>query len=80
MHCNGLGKFIHYRRKSLSPEVSLNSFAFDNDIDSAILSRIERELQDVKFSVLRKIAKGFGQKVSEFISDFENSQFYIDSL
>lgn len=76
MQHKGLGKFIRNKRESLSPKISLNTFAFDNGIDSGMLSRIETEKQDIKYCILEKIAKGFNQKVSEFIAEFENSSFF----
>ena len=51
---------------------SLNEFALEIDVDSAILSRIENLKQDIKLTVLRKIANGFGKKPSEFLSEFES--------
>lgn len=71
MQYQDLGKFIRYKRKQTG--VSLNKFAIDNDIDSAILSRIETQKQDIKLNILNKIAKGFNMLVSEFISEYENS-------
>ena len=41
MQYSNLGKFIRSKREALNPKVSLNKFAFDNDIDPAILSRIK---------------------------------------
>ena len=67
-----LGLYIKKQRKNLGK--SLNEFALEIDVDSAILSRIENLKQDIKLNVLRKIAKGFGQKPSEFLSNFENSK------
>ena len=65
------GKFIRAKRMSLQPSISLNKFAFDNDIDSAILSRIETMQQDIKLNILVKIAKGFGQTISEMFEEYE---------
>lgn len=64
-----LGLYIRNRRKSLNK--SLNEFAVEIDVDSAILSRIENLKQDIKLTILRKIAGGFGQKTSEFLLEFE---------
>lgn len=64
-----LGLYIRNRRKSINK--SLNEFAVETDIDSAILSRIENLKQDIKLTILRKIAGGFGKKPSEFLSEFE---------
>lgn len=65
-----LGLCIKNQRKKL--DKSLNEFALEIDVDSAILSRIENLKQDIKLTVLRKIAKGFGKKSSEFLSEFES--------
>lgn len=67
-----LGLYIKNQRKKLGK--SLNEFALEIDVNSAILSRIENLKQDIKLTVLRKIAKGFGKKPSEFLSEFENSK------
>ncbi len=64
-----LGLYIRNQRKAIGK--SLNEFAIEIDVDSAILSRIENLKQDTKLNVLCKIAKGFGKKPSEFLSDFE---------
>jgi len=70
MQYNEIGKYMRIKRKSTGK--SLNEFAVDNDIDSAILSRIENSKQDVKLKILYKIAKGFGQTPSKFLADFES--------
>ena len=64
-----LGLYIKNQRIAMGK--SLNEFAIENDVDSAILSRIENLKQDIKLTVLRKIAKGFAKSPSEFLSDFE---------
>ena len=64
-----IGLYIRNQRKLIGK--SLNEFAIEIDVDSAILSRIENQKQDIKLNVLHKIAKGFGKKTSEFLSDFE---------
>lgn len=69
MQYTNLGKFIKSKRL-LSGE-SLNRFAFRNDIEPAILSRIENEKQDIKFATLAKIAEGFGLHISDLIKEFE---------
>ena len=55
--------------------MSLNNFAISNDIEPAVLSRVERGMQDVKFGVLVKIAQGFKMLVSEFVIEYEKSNF-----
>lgn len=69
MQYDQLGKFI--RNKRLSTGATLNKFAIENDIEPAILSRIENLKQDIKMSVLVKIAKGFKTTPSKFLSEFE---------
>ena len=64
-----IGLYIRNQRKLI--DKSLNEFAIEIDVDSAILSRIENLKQDIKLTVLRKIAKGFAKSPSEFLSDFE---------
>ena len=68
---NNLGKFINQERRALFPNVSLNNFALDIGIEPATLSRIENLKQDVKFTTLNKIAKGFNLQTSEFIAKYE---------
>ena len=63
------GMYIKNKRKALG--VSLNQFAFDCDIDPAILSRIENLKQNIKLNVLEKIAKGFNYTPSELLIEFE---------
>lgn len=69
MQYNKLGKFI--KNKRLQTGTTLNKFAIENDIEPAILSRIENLKQDIKIGVLVKIAKGFNMMPSEFLSEFE---------
>lgn len=69
MQYNELGLYIKQKRKKKG--ISLNKFAINNDIDSAILSRIENLKQDIKLNVLKKIANGFSQTPAEFLSEFE---------
>lgn len=72
MQYSNLGKYIKRRRVELN--ISLNKFAVESDIDSAILSRIENLKQDIKLNVLYKIAKGFGQTPAEFLADYEKEK------
>ncbi|MBP3923942.1 helix-turn-helix transcriptional regulator [bacterium] len=64
-----LGKYIHERRKELG--LTLNKFAMLNDVEPAVLSRIENNHQGVKIKTLENIVKGFNQTIAEFLSDFE---------
>jgi len=69
MQYSKLGIYIKQRRFELG--VSLNQFAIECEIDSAILSRIENSKQDIKMKVLKKIAHGFGDTPAEFLTKFE---------
>ncbi len=71
MQYDNIGNFIKTKRTLLGK--TLNKFAIDNDIEPAILSRIENNKQDIKLKVLIKISKGFNQSLSEFISEFEKT-------
>ena len=70
MQYEKLGLFI--KQKRLAKGFSLNKFAIANDIDSAILSRIENLQQNIKVNILEKIANGFNQTPAQFLSEFEN--------
>lgn len=47
--------------------ISLNIFAYENDMTTATVSRIENGLVDTKFSTLVKYAKGLGMPLEEII-------------
>lgn len=51
---------------------TLNGFALDADIDSAILSRIENKKQGVKFEVLEKFVAALNMTLTEFFNEYEN--------
>ena len=70
MQYDELGKFI--KSKRLLTGTTLNKFAIENDIEPAILSRIENLKQDIKIGVLVKIARGFNITPAEFLQEFEN--------
>ena len=55
-------------------QLTLNKFAIENDIEPAILSRIENLKQDIKMGVLIKIANGFNLTPAKLLSEFENSK------
>ena len=65
-----LGKYIKYLR--IQQNISLNKFALNCDVDSAILSRIENLQQNIKVNVLVKIANGFGMTPAQLLINFEN--------
>lgn len=71
MQYTNFGKFIRTKRIALG--ITLNNFAINNDIEPAVLSRIETGKQDIKLGVLRKIANGFEVLVSELIGEYEES-------
>lgn len=78
MQYTEIGKFI--KNKRLSINKTLNSFALDNDIEPAILSRVENMKQDIKLGVIIKIAKGFNTTPAEFLTEFEKSSSEIPSF
>ena len=71
MQYSKLGLYI--KKKRLELGYTLNKFAVECEIDSAILSRIENLKQDIKMNVLLKIAGGFKMTPAEFLSKFEKS-------
>lgn len=72
MQYNELGQYI--KEKRLITGITLNKFAIDNDIEPAILSRIENLKQDIKMGILVKIAKGFNVTPARFLLEFENKK------
>lgn len=72
MQYNEFGKFIKNKRKLAG--ITLNKFAIENDIEPAILSRIENLKQDIKMGVLIKIAKGFNLTPAEMLAEFEKAE------
>ena len=73
MQYKNLGTYIKQKRSEL--DISLNQFAFSNDIDPAILSRIENSKQGIKINILEKIAHGFDKTPAEFLTEFEKTNF-----
>ena len=69
MQYSDLGKYIKQKREKIG--ITLNKFGFANDIDPAILCRIENQKQNIKLNILEKIANGFNQTPAEFLADFE---------
>lgn len=45
---------IYIKQKRSESNISLNQFAFSNDIDPAILSRVENLKQGIKINTLEK--------------------------
>ena len=76
MQQDNFGKFIRYKRNLMFPNCSLNKFALDNDIEPAMLSRIENLKQDISHTAMKKIARGFKMNLSELIKSYEESDYY----
>ena len=72
MQYKQLGLFIKKKREKHN--ITLNSFAINNDIEPATLSRIENLKQGIKLDVLIKISRGFNQTPANFLADFEKSK------
>ncbi|MBQ7127179.1 helix-turn-helix transcriptional regulator [bacterium] len=72
MQYKEIGKFI--KNKRLLTGATLNKFAIENDIEPAILSRIENLKQDIKLGTLVKIAKGLKITPAELLKEFENKK------
>ena len=70
MQYKKLGQFI--KNKRLMVGASLNRFAIENEIEPAILSRIENLKQDIKIGILVKIANGFKVTPAQLLQEFEN--------
>ncbi len=68
------GNFVRKKREGLIPKQSLNSFAIENGLEPATLSRIENNKQGIKLTDVGKIANGFNMLASELISEFEQSK------
>lgn len=73
MQYDNIGNFIRNKRHEFDKSMSLNTFAINNDIEPAVLSRIENCKQGIKLEVLAKIANGFGLYASELLSEYESS-------
>ena len=71
MQYSELGKYI--KQKRLESKISLNKFAVECEVDSAILSRIENLKQNIKINILEKIAFGFKMTPAEFLTKFEKT-------
>ena len=72
MQYKDFGKFLRCKRTKDMPHKSLNSFAFDNNIEPAVLSRVETLKQDIKLSVIEKIANAYEIRISELMKEYEN--------
>lgn len=67
-----LTKLLGHYLKLLREEkgISLNIFAYENDLTTATVSRIENGLVDTKFSTLVKYAKGLEIPLENILSKF----------
>lgn len=73
MQYENFGKFIRDKRKKEIPQMSLNEFAIFCEIEPSVLSRIETQKQNIKLSILSKIAEGFNLKLSELLNEYEKT-------
>lgn len=62
----------YIKEKRTATGVSLNEFAFNNDLEPATLSRYENGKRAISLMNLVKIAGGFNQTLAEFLKEFEN--------
>jgi len=51
--------------------LSLNIFAYENDLQKSLISRLENGLNEPKFSSLWKIAEALNIKPSDFVRQIE---------
>ena len=59
------------KEKRIKSGKTLNGFAFDADIDPAILCRIENKKQGITLEIVEKIANAINLKMSEFFFEYE---------
>ncbi len=64
-----LGRYLKKLREKKG--ISLNLFAYENDLTTATVSRIENGLVDAKISTLVKYAKGLEVPLENLFTDFE---------
>ncbi len=64
-----LGRYLKTLRESKG--VSLNTFAYENDLTTATVSRIENGLVDTKFCTLIKYARGLQIPLDSILSQLE---------
>ncbi len=60
-----LGNYLKLLRENKG--ISLNIFAYENDLTTATVSRIENGLVDTKFSTLVKYARGLEMPLEQII-------------
>lgn len=71
MQYRDFGKFLRQKRIARNPQVSLNHFSVETQIDSATLSKIERVKQGITLQYLSQIAEFYGVRVSKLIEEYE---------
>ena len=64
-----LGNYLKSLRENKG--ISLNIFAYENDLTTATVSRIENGLVDTKFSTLIKYARGLEMPLEHIIVHLE---------
>lgn len=67
---NALGEIIKSLRESKN--ISLNIFAFENDLQKSLISRTENGKSEIKFISLCKIAQGLDIKTSQLMKNLED--------
>ena len=70
-YCKLIGTSLRLLRKKTGKSFRL--FAYENDIPQATLSRVERGDNEPQLITLKKIAEGFGWKMSELFSYIEET-------
>ncbi len=71
MEYKDLGYYIRNKRNEIG--LSLNTFALNNNIEPASLSKFETGKSGVTFETIIKIANGFNKTVGELLSEYEQS-------
>ena len=69
MQYENLGKFIKLKREQTG--LSLNKFAFNAEIDPAILCRVENLKQGIKINILESISKALNTTPAKLLAEFE---------
>lgn len=69
-HYNNISSYIKQRR--IETGLSLNEFAFNNELEPATLSRYENGKRAINLMNLVKIANGFNLSLAEFLTEFES--------
>lgn len=70
LYCKYVGQAIRAIREENSGKSGL-MFSYENDIPKSTMSRIERGENEAQLVTLKKIAEGFGWKLSELFQHIE---------